>query len=101
MISKHSKWTIDKLAPTSQSTVATLQGSCSISTYGEQSTTIEEMKIKKQVQLFSPLVPVGNTIVNNANEIHNLMCNRGTYVSAASICHGISYPIMYTSCNVK
>ena len=32
------------------------------------------------MQLFSPLVPVGNAIVNNANEIHNLMCNRGIYV---------------------
>ena len=36
MISEHSKQAADKLAPTSQSTVPTLQGSCSIGTYGEE-----------------------------------------------------------------
>ena len=47
MIYEHSKWAADKLSPISQSTVATLQGSCSIGTYGEQSTTTGQMKIKK------------------------------------------------------
>ena len=37
MISEHSKQATDKLAPTSQSKVAALQGSYSISTYGEES----------------------------------------------------------------
>ena len=46
MISEHSKRSADKLTPTSQSTVAIPQGSCSISTYGEQSTT-GQMKIQK------------------------------------------------------
>ena len=47
MISEHSKWAADKLAPTSQSTVAAPQGSCSIGTYGEESATTGQMKIKK------------------------------------------------------
>ena len=47
MISEHSKWAADKLAPTSQSTLATLQGSCSIGTYGEQNATTGQIKIKK------------------------------------------------------
>ena len=49
------------------------------------------------MQLFSPHSPVGNAIVNNANEILKLMCNRGTYV----ICCGINYPIMYSRFNIK
>ena len=32
------------------------------------------------MQLFSPLVHIGNEIVNNVNEINNLMCKRGMYV---------------------
>ena len=50
MISEHSKRAADKLAPTSQSTqstVATLPGSCSIGTYGEERATTGQMKIKK------------------------------------------------------
>ena len=51
MISENSKWAADKLTPTSQSTqstVPTLQGSCSIGTYGEErATTGQQMKIKK------------------------------------------------------
>ena len=47
MISGYSKWATDKLAPTSQSTVATLPGSCSIGTYREESTTTGQMKVKK------------------------------------------------------
>ena len=47
MISEYSKWATDKLASTSQSTVATLQGSCFMGTYGEESATTGQMKIKK------------------------------------------------------
>ena len=47
MLSEHSKWAADKLAPTSQSTVATLQGSCSICTYREERATTGQMKIRK------------------------------------------------------
>ena len=47
MISEHSKQAADKVTPTSQSTVARLQGSCYIGTQGEQSTTTGQMKIKK------------------------------------------------------
>ena len=47
MISKHSMPAADKVIPTSESTVARLQGSCSISTQGEQSTKTGQMKIKK------------------------------------------------------
>ena len=47
MISECSKLAADKLTPTSQSTVATLQGSCSIGTHGGQSTTTGQMKIKQ------------------------------------------------------
>ena len=47
MISEHSKWVANKLAPTSQSTVATPQGSCCIGTHGEESATTGQMKIKK------------------------------------------------------
>ena len=46
MISEHSKQAADKVTTTSQSTVARLQGSCSIGTQGEQSTTAGQMKIK-------------------------------------------------------
>ena len=38
MISECSKQVADKVTPTSQSTVARLQGSCFIGTEGEQST---------------------------------------------------------------
>ena len=44
MISEHRKWVADKLTSTSQSTVATLQGSSSIGTQGEQSTTTGQIK---------------------------------------------------------
>ena len=48
IISEISKQVVDKLTPTSQSTVPTLQGSCSIHTYGEERATTEpQMKIKK------------------------------------------------------
>ena len=48
IISEISKWAADKLTPTSQSTVPTLQGSCSINTNGEErATTKPQMKIKK------------------------------------------------------
>ena len=47
MISEHSKQAADKVTPTSQSTVARLQGCCSIGSQGEQSTITEQMKIKK------------------------------------------------------
>ena len=48
IISEISKWAVDKLPPTSQSTVPTSQGSCSISTYGEERAMTEpQMKIKK------------------------------------------------------
>ena len=47
MISEHSKQVADKLALTSQSTVTTLQGSCSIGTYEEERATTGQMKIKK------------------------------------------------------
>ena len=47
MISKHSKQAADKVTPTSESTVARPQGSCCISTQGEQRTATGQMKIKK------------------------------------------------------
>ena len=47
MISEHSKQAADKLTSTSQSTVATLQGSSSFGTQGQQSTTTGQIKIKK------------------------------------------------------
>ena len=47
MISEHSKQVADKVTPTSQSTVEGAQGSCSIGTQGEQSTTTGQMKIRK------------------------------------------------------
>ena len=48
MISENSKQEVDKLTPISQSTVPTPQGSCCISTYGEERTmTGQQMKIKK------------------------------------------------------
>ena len=51
MISENSKQAADKLTPTSQSTQSTVptpQGSCSISTYGEErAMTGQQMKIKK------------------------------------------------------
>ena len=48
IISEISKWGADKLTPTSQSMVPTLQGSCSIGTCGEERATTEpQMKIKK------------------------------------------------------
>ena len=48
IISEISKWAADKLTPTSQSSVPTLQGSCSMGTYGEERPTTEpQMKIKK------------------------------------------------------
>ena len=51
MISEHSKWAVDKLTPTSQSTQSTVeipQGRCSIGTYGEERPkTGQQMKIKK------------------------------------------------------
>ena len=48
IISEISKWAADKLTPTSQSTVPTWQGSCSIGTYGEERAVTEsQMKIKK------------------------------------------------------
>ena len=48
MISENSKRAVDKFTPTSQSTVATPQGSCSIGTYGgERAMTGQQMEIKK------------------------------------------------------
>ena len=48
IISENSKWAADKLTPTSQSAVPTLQGSCSISIYGEERAMTEpQMEIKK------------------------------------------------------
>ena len=51
MIFENSNQALDKLTPTSQSTqstVPTLQGSCSISTYGEErAMTGQQVKIKK------------------------------------------------------
>ena len=48
IISEIGKQAVDKLTPTSQSTVPTPQGSCSIRTYGEERAMTEpQMKIKK------------------------------------------------------
>ena len=48
IISEISKWAANKYTPTSQSTLPTLQGSCSIGKYGEERATTEpQMKIKK------------------------------------------------------
>ena len=47
MISEHSKQAADKVTPTSKSTVARLQGSCSIGAQEGQSTATGQMKIRK------------------------------------------------------
>ena len=57
IISENSKRAADKLTPTSQSTVPTPQGSCSINTFGEERATTEpQMKIKKVSAVIFPLL---------------------------------------------